>query len=118
MYTILVKDKFSSAHNLRNYNGKCENIHGHTFKVELYLEFEKLNNIGIAIDFKDVKKILKEELNLLDHLYINQISYFDKINPTAENIAEFLYKKIVIKLPELKEVFVWESENARASYKE
>lgn len=118
MYTILVKDKFSSAHNLRNYNGKCENVHGHTFEVELLLELEKLNNIGISIDFKDVKNVLKAELDKLDHYYLNQIDPFDKINPSAENIAHFLYNKIKIKLPELKEVFVWESENARASYKE
>jgi len=118
MYTILVKDKFSSAHNLRNYNGKCENIHGHTFEVELLLELEKLNSIGISIDFKDVKKVLKCELEKLDHYYLNQISPFDTINPSAENIAKFLYKSIKKELAELKEVFVWESENARASYKE
>jgi 6-pyruvoyltetrahydropterin/6-carboxytetrahydropterin synthase len=118
LYSILVKDKFSSAHKLRNYNGKCENMHGHTFEVELYLELESLNEIGISIDFKDCKIVLKEELNLLDHTCINDIEPFDKINPSAENIAAYLYKKIKTKLPFLKEVFVWESENARASYKE
>lgn len=117
MYSILVKEKFCSAHNLRNYGGKCENLHGHSWLVELLLEFNSLNDIGISKDFKEVKELLKAEVDKLDHTYINEKTPFNLINPTAENLAKFFYDNLKSKLPELVEVFVWESENARASYK-
>ncbi len=117
MYTIFVKSNFNSAHNLRNYNGKCENLHGHSWKVELLLEYKTLNNIGISKDFKIVKDVLNEHIEILDHKYLNEIEPFDKINPSAENIAKYFYDKLKLTFPELVEVFIWESENARASYK-
>lgn len=118
MYTIFVKDKFSSAHNLRNYGGKCENLHGHSWVVELLLEYNTLNQIGISKDFKDVKEALRQQVDLLDHKYLNEIDPFDKINPSAENIAKYFYDILKKTFPELKEVFIWESESARASYKQ
>lgn len=118
MYSIFVKDRFCSAHNLRNYGGKCENLHGHSWLVEVLLEFHSLNSIGISKDFKEVKELLKLEVEKLDHTYINEKSPFDELNPTAENLAKYFYDKLKTKLPELVEVFVWESENARASYRQ
>jgi len=116
MYTIYVKDKFSSAHNLRGYGGQCENLHGHTWRVEVGLKGKELNKIGFLKDFKDVKQELKELTDKLDHAYINEIPPFDKINPTAENISKYIFDSLKSKFPEVFEVCVWESDNARAVY--
>ncbi|MDP8234194.1 MAG: 6-carboxytetrahydropterin synthase QueD [Candidatus Saelkia tenebricola] len=122
MYQISVKSNFSAAHNLREYNGKCENLHGHNWYVEVFIESEVLNKEGMVIDFKDVKSILKKTLECMDHKYINEIEPFNKINPTSENIAEFIFNKIN---PEFKsrslnlaKVDVWETDSSRASYYE
>lgn len=119
MYRVRTFMYFSSAHNLRNYNGNCENLHGHNWKVEVFLESEKLDEIGMLVDFKILKSELKKILNCLDHKYINEIEYFKTVNPTSENMARYIYK-------ELKKVFgnitskvvVWESENSAAEYYE
>ncbi|HOJ50066.1 MAG TPA: 6-carboxytetrahydropterin synthase QueD [Spirochaetota bacterium] len=121
MYMISVEDSFSSAHSLRGYEGKCENLHGHNWKVRVTLKGEKLNNIGILIDFKNVKKILKDILLVLDHKFLNEITPFDKINPSAENIAFFIYGELKKKLEEnikIDRVEIWESEKAFATYYE
>lgn len=110
---------FSSAHNLRNYHGNCENLHGHNWKVEAFLESKELDEDGILVDFKVLKRELKNILSNLDHKYINEIDYFNEVNPTSENIACYIYN-------ELKKVFggmvakviVWESENSAAEYYE
>jgi len=118
---ISVEDSFSSAHSLRGYEGKCENLHGHNWKVRVTLKGEKLNNIGILIDFKNVKKILKDILLVLDHKFLNEITPFDKINPSAENIAFFIYGELKKKLEEnikIDRVEIWESEKAFATYYE
>lgn len=110
--TLIVKQKFSSAHYLENYNGKCEKMHGHTFEVEVHLRAEKLDKSGIAIDFTELKGYLKEILP--DHKVLNEIFDF---SPSAENISEYLYSKVKEKYPVIK-IVVWESENAAATYEE
>lgn len=117
MYEIRVNSKFSAAHNLRNYNGKCENLHGHTWKVEVCLYGSFLNDTGFLCDFRIVKGAVKEVLEKYDHAYINEISPFDKINPTAENLASVIYTELEKQFSNLKEVVVWESEDARAIYR-
>ena len=118
MYSLRVEATFSSAHNLRGYKGKCEDLHGHNWRVELVVKSEKLNNIGIVVDFKDLKKKLKASLEEMDHKYLNKISYFKKVNPTSENIAKYIYKKLIRQVPLLESVTVWENSTSCATYEE
>lgn len=121
MYEIKVKGSFSSAHNLREYKGKCEAIHGHNWKVEVILESENLNSEGMVLDFKLAKKLLNQVLDKLDHKYINKIEPFNKVNPTSENIAKFIFQEMREKIGDdlkVKKVTVWETENSSASYYE
>ena len=94
MFTISVEDKFSSAHQLRGYKGKCENLHGHNWKVVLEVKGEKTDDTGMLIDFHDLKKILKNTLSQIDHTNINELQYFSATNPTAENLSRFIYINI------------------------
>lgn len=122
MYELTVKGHFDSAHYLRGYQGKCSNIHGHTWYVEIKVRGSKLDQIGMLVDFSIIKKVIKETTDLLDHKLINDIPYFTNVNPTAENIAEFIYSKIAASTEidhELIKVFsvtVWESPQAAATY--
>jgi len=119
MYRLKITDSFSASHQLKGYKGKCESLHGHNFKVELVLEGEKLDKLGLLLDFKILKKILTDVLEKLDHKHLNQIPAFSKKNPSAENIAEFIFKELSRKLPKavkLCEVCVWESDQAGACY--
>ncbi len=93
MYLLKVEEAFEAAHNLRGYKGKCANLHGHNWIIEVEISGEKLNELGILVDFKDVKRELKAILDRLDHEYLNEISPFDKINPTAENLAKYIYEE-------------------------
>jgi len=112
---------FEAAHYLRGYQGKCENVHGHRYKVVVKIGAEKLNEIGLAYDFMDLKKYLKETLDLYDHACLNDIKPFDKINPSAENIAATIYKELKRKLARepitLKAVEAWESPEQGVSYR-
>lgn len=110
----MVEDSFSAAHQLRGYEGKCENLHGHTFKVQVYLSGDKLDKIGMLVDFKKIKAELKKVLDKFDHTNLNDLIEFKEKNPTAENIAREVYNKIS-ELKPLK-VTVWESEKACATY--
>jgi 6-pyruvoyltetrahydropterin/6-carboxytetrahydropterin synthase len=122
MYEVLVKGDFSSAHSLRGYKGKCEALHGHNWKVEARFEKETLNNIGISVDFTELKSGLKSVLKTLDHTHINKIGIFKTENPSAENIAKFIYLKLKGSVKKkglsLKSVSVWESETSCATYYE
>ena len=119
MYILQAETHFDSAHHLVGYQGKCSNLHGHRWRVVVRVEAEKVNEIGIAIDFKDLKLCLKEAGDLFDHQNINEIPPFDKINPTAENLSEFFYDRINKALPDevkIKEVTVWESDTCSVTY--
>ncbi len=124
MYTLTIEDHFASAHQLREYKGKCENIHGHNWKIELSIKGEKLNAIGLLIDFGDVKKILKEITEYLDHKNLNEIKPFDKLNPSSENIAKYIFEEVQKSLKNVLEdvkahsVTVWESHTSRCTYTE
>ena len=116
MYEIKVKANFSSAHNLRNYRGKCEHLHGHNWVVEAVFGYKKLDKDGMAIDFKDAKAILKNTIEELDHSYLNELKDFKVTNPTSENIARLIYDKIKRSFVEVKSIAVWENESSCATY--
>jgi 6-pyruvoyltetrahydropterin/6-carboxytetrahydropterin synthase len=123
MFKLKVQDYFSSAHYLKDYKGPCEKIHGHNWKVELIVEGSELNSSDILIDFAILKKILKEVLSELDHKLLNEIPYFENINPSSERLAEYIFKKVKEKLSsypnvKVKEVTVFETEKAGATYYE
>lgn len=122
MYELSIKAEFSSAHNLRGYQGKCESLHGHNWQVEVVVSSDELNKIGIAVDFKNLKKIVNEITKSLDHKYLNKLPYFRKLNPTSENIAKFIFTKakplFKNELAFLKSVSVWENEHSKATYYE
>lgn len=116
MYSIKIKADFSTAHNLRGYRGKCEELHGHNWKVEVEVLKDKLDKIGMALDFEYLKMKVNKVLEKLDHKYLNNISYFKKVNPTSENIARYIYDNLKSQISNLKSVTVWESDDSAASY--
>lgn len=122
MFEVTVDMDFSAAHNLRGYRGKCETLHGHNWKVRVAVESKKLDQVGMVVDFKIVKEYLRSILDLLDHKYLNQISYFKKINPTSENISRLIYLKMQERLKknslDISFVTVWETDNSFATYRE
>jgi 6-pyruvoyltetrahydropterin/6-carboxytetrahydropterin synthase len=122
MYELKIEDHFASAHNLREYEGECENLHGHNWKIEVVVRTKTLNRIGLAIDFKELKELTSEIVDSLDHRYLNELPQFTKINPSSENIARYIYEELNKKLQEtgtwVHKVTAWESEKACASYLE
>lgn len=122
MYKIKVISNFSAAHSLRGYKGKCESLHGHNWKVEVLASSEKLNSLGMVIDFHELKRITNKVLEELDHKHINELEYFSKVNPSSEAIARYIFlklKKIIAKQKcKLEEVLVWETESSCAAYSE
>ncbi len=111
-WILCVKDKFQAAHFLKDYKGKCEKIHGHTFTVEVQVESHSLDKTGIAIDFTEIKKKLSEILP--DHTLLNEVYDF---SPSAENLSCHFYMELKKFFP-VKAVTVWESEDASATYSE
>lgn len=120
MYELIIISDFASAHNLRGYEGECERLHGHNWKVEVAVASKKLNKIGLAVDFKVLKRTLENIIERLDHKYLNEIPPFDKENPSSENIARYIFKQFQKEIKDTKtvRVKVWESENAAAVYYE
>jgi 6-pyruvoyltetrahydropterin/6-carboxytetrahydropterin synthase len=90
-YEVMIERNFSSAHQLRGYKGKCENLHGHNYKIEIFAKGAELNNIGLLIDFVDLKKAADDVVKYFDHRNINELPPFDEeLNPSAENLARFI----------------------------
>jgi 6-pyruvoyltetrahydropterin/6-carboxytetrahydropterin synthase len=125
MYIIRISDSFSSAHSLRGYEGRCENLHGHNWKVELELHYKALNRLGISMDFRDAKKALRDVLAHYDHTNLNTLPEFETQNPSAENIARTTHERLIARLSETPEgapekirVFVWESEGSCCGYED
>ncbi len=119
MYYLQVEEDFASAHQLRGYQGRCENLHGHNWRVLVKVKGRELDPIGMLVDFGDLKKILRELLSGLDHVFLNELPPFDRINPTSENLAAYLYETLAERLPEgvdVHEVTVWESARSAATY--
>ncbi|OGQ54916.1 MAG: 6-carboxytetrahydropterin synthase QueD [Deltaproteobacteria bacterium RIFCSPLOWO2_02_FULL_53_8] len=122
MYELTIDATFSSAHNLREYEGACENLHGHNWRVEVSVSASKLDALGMVIDFKKLKTETKAVLDNLDHTYLNVVPPFDRINPTAENISQHIYRCLSAVLNnsvvKVSKVQVWESANSSATYHE
>ena len=119
MYYISVENHFDAAHFLRGYEGKCENLHGHRYKVLVKVSASEVNDIGLAYDFRDLKEALKPLLDRYDHTLLNDVQPFDKINPSAENIARTIYEELKPKIEAvaLESVTVWESPESSAEYR-
>ncbi len=122
MFELMVEKSFSAAHQLRGYKGKCERMHGHNWKVQVHIAAERLNDIDIAMDFHDMKKLLEEIVEPLDHSFLNDIFPFTEKNPSSENIAKWIYdslnKKLANENVQVSAVTVWESDSASATYYE
>jgi 6-pyruvoyltetrahydropterin/6-carboxytetrahydropterin synthase len=121
MFEISVAEEFDAAHYLRGYQGKCEALHGHRYRVRVTLACEKLNDIGLAYDFTVLKGHLRELLGKYDHTCLNDVPPFDELNASAENIAvtvyEWLKPKVAAPGITVKQVEVWESPNSRVTYR-
>ncbi len=123
MYELMIETSFASAHQLRGYKGKCENLHGHNWRVQVYVSAQHLNSIDLAIDFHDLKRLAAEVVNQLDHKELNKIFPFTEINPSSENIAKWIFDSLKKRLIEYKNVSlsavtVWESDTASVTYTE
>lgn len=118
MFNLTVKSEFSSAHRLRGYQGKCESLHGHNWKIEVVVSADVLDKLGMVADFKELKERLNDILKDLDHKYLNDLDYFKKRNPTSENIAKYIFDRFNLNPSKFKteKVTVYESDNACAAY--
>ena len=125
MFEVSAEQTFAAGHALRGYQGKCENVHGHNYRVRVTLAGEQLNSIGLLVDFVDMKRLMKEIIEYLDHKFINDLPPFDKVNPTAENMAQWFCEQFQKGLDDglaqvparVKEVVIWETEKNIATYR-
>ena len=122
MFKLIVKKEFSSAHILHGHPGNCKRMHGHNWLVEAEVQGDNTNEIGMVIDFKDIKNNLREIISNLDHQFLNDLEPFINENPTAENISKYIYKELsnnintdTIKVSKIK---LWETSNSAVTYTE
>ena len=125
MFEVTVEDTFAAGHYLRNYKGKCENPHGHNYKIRVTLAGSELDKAGLLLDFKDLREVLKQVIDRLDHQMINDIEPFTVINPSAENLAKYFYHGCDTRLERVtggrvrvKDVTVFETDTTTAKYSE
>jgi len=123
MFEVSVEESFAAGHALRGYRGKCENPHGHNYKIRITVTGEQLDTIGLLWDFKDLKRAMNEIIERLDHQYLNDIEPFKQINPSAENLAKYFYAETKSRLQQstqgrvrIKDVRVWETDTTTATY--
>jgi 6-pyruvoyltetrahydropterin/6-carboxytetrahydropterin synthase len=119
IYTLTVRASFAAAHRLREYDGNCERLHGHNWQIEVSVASDQLDDRGIALDFRAIKAAMNDLLSGLDHRYLNEVPPFDRLNPSSENVARYLFEQMERKVPapaRVARVTVWESEDARADY--
>ncbi|MBI4466991.1 MAG: 6-carboxytetrahydropterin synthase QueD [Acidobacteria bacterium] len=123
MFEIAVEESFAAGHALRGYQGKCENVHGHNYKVRVVLAGEKLDSVGLLYDFVELKKRIEEVIHSLDHKFLNDIAPFTELNPSAENIAKYFYDELRRRLAAspngavVREVTIFETETTTATYR-
>jgi 6-pyruvoyltetrahydropterin/6-carboxytetrahydropterin synthase len=121
MYELMIEGDFAAAHRLRGYDGRCEKLHGHNWKVELVVAGDTTDRLGLLVDFRDLKAILNEALESFDHKYLNELDAFRECNPTTENLARIIYRMVSTRLPEgvrARSVTTWESPRCGARYSE
>jgi len=125
MFEVTVEDSFAAGHYLRDYKGKCENPHGHNYKVRVTLAGEQLDKAGLLLDFKDLRDVMRDVIERLDHQMINDVEPFKELNPSAENLAQYFYDEANRKLDRVtqgrvrvKNVTVFETDTTTATYSE
>jgi 6-pyruvoyltetrahydropterin/6-carboxytetrahydropterin synthase len=120
MFEVSVQQVFAAAHALRGYKGKCENLHGHNYRVEVTVAGERLNEIGLLADFVDIKRVMKHVIDRLDHTNLNETPPFDTLNPSAENIAQYFAEQVQAGMDSgvrVSQVKVWETDTSVAVYR-
>lgn len=125
MFEVAVSETFAAGHALRNYRGKCERVHGHNYKVCVTMRGDELDDIGMLVDFGEIKRVLRKAIEYLDHQFINDLPPFDKINPSAENMAKYFCEEMQRGLEEgmgkvpvhIRSVQVWETDTCVATYR-
>jgi 6-pyruvoyltetrahydropterin/6-carboxytetrahydropterin synthase len=120
VYEVVVKAEFAAAHRLKEYGGTCERLHGHNWHVEARVTAAQVNALGLAIDFREVKRHLTAVLDELDHQYLNDLPAFRKRNPSTEHIAKAIYEGLEGRLPagvKMQSVTAWESERCGVTYR-
>jgi 6-pyruvoyltetrahydropterin/6-carboxytetrahydropterin synthase len=123
MYEVSVEETFAAAHNLRNYKGKCEDLHGHNYKIRVVLSGKELDSTGLLYDFVNLKQVIRSIIASLDHKYLNELPPFDTLNPSAENLARHIYDQAARQLPPspngsgISSITVWETETTAATYR-
>ena len=125
MFEVTVEESFAAGHYLRNYRGKCENPHGHNYKVRVTLAGGELDKAGLLLDFKDLREVMRQVIDRLDHQMLNDIEPFKDLNPSAENLAKYLYdqtnrglRQITNGRVHVKDVTVFETDTTTAKYSE
>jgi 6-pyruvoyltetrahydropterin/6-carboxytetrahydropterin synthase len=122
MYQLKISSNFASAHNLMHYQGDCENLHGHNWKVDVSVTAQELDKAGLGIDFKSLKAETKTLLKTLDHKYLNELEPFKNVSPSSENIARYIFQELSRRLNndniKVESITVWESDFACARYYE
>jgi 6-pyruvoyltetrahydropterin/6-carboxytetrahydropterin synthase len=125
MFEVSVEQTFAAGHALRGYKGKCENVHGHNYRVRVTVAGEQLNSIGLLVDFVEIKRLMRQTIEYLDHRFINDLPPFDALNPTAENMARYFYEELdkalttaAAEVPaRVTEVTIWETDTSLATYR-
>jgi len=122
MFEVSVEETFAAGHSLRNYRGKCENVHGHNYRVQVTLSGPELDDIGLLVDFVQVKKLIMQVVDRLDHQFLNDLAPFDELNPSAENMAKYFYDEVSGGLGQstpvkVGQVQVWETDTTSATYR-
>ena len=122
MFEVTIEETFAAGHALRNYRGKCENVHGHNYRCQVSIQGEKLDGIGLLVDFVELKRVVHGVLDRMDHQWLNEFPPFDAINPSAENMAKFIYDEVSGGLQtkdgvRVASVRLWETDTASATYR-
>ena len=123
MFQVSVEETFSAGHALRGYRGKCENVHGHNYRVRVTIAGPQLDSIGLLVDFTELKRVVREIIAGLDHQFINDLAPFQSVNPSAENLAKYFYDQVsgnVKGLPpgaRVTDAIIWETDTAHAQYR-
>jgi 6-pyruvoyltetrahydropterin/6-carboxytetrahydropterin synthase len=122
MFEVTIEETFAAGHALRNYRGKCENVHGHNYRCQVTLEGAALDSIGLLVDFVELKRVVHTVLDRMDHQWLNDLPPFDRLNPSAENMAKHIYDQVSEGLTPRENVRVagvrlWETDTASATYR-
>lgn len=123
MFEVSVEETFAAGHALRGYKGKCENLHGHNYRVRVTLEGRELDSVGLLYDFVHLKQVIQGVIRSLDHRYLNEFAPFDVLNPSAENISKYIYDETSKQMKaapngaRIASITVWETDTTAATYR-